>query len=111
MLDTRWSMGVQHKLVESMRRCRPDAAARRLYLRPRMKLAMHSLQPLLIDMGVDLRRRYVGVAQHLLDDSQICAVAEQVRCEAVPQKVRINVLLQSSPPRVLFNDLPYARCG
>jgi len=45
---------------------------------------MHSLQPLLIDMGVDLRRRYVRVAQHLLDDSQIRAVAEQVRCEAVP---------------------------
>ncbi len=44
-------------------------------LRARMKLAMHSLQPLLIDMGVNLCRRYVGVAQHLLDDSQIRAVA------------------------------------
>jgi hypothetical protein len=40
-----------------------------------MKLAMHSLQSLLIDMGVDLRRRYVRVAQHLLNDSQISAVA------------------------------------
>jgi hypothetical protein len=76
-----------------------------------MKLAMHSLEPLLIDMGIDLGRRYVRVAQHLLDDSQIRAVAEQMRCEAVPQKVRINVLFQSGALRVLLNDLPDPRCG
>jgi hypothetical protein len=80
-------------------------------LRARMKLAMHSLEPLLIDMRVDLCGRYVRVAQHLLDDSQIRAVAEQMRCEAVPQKVRINVLFQSGALRVLFNDLPDPRCG
>ena len=80
-------------------------------LRARMKLAMHSLQSLLIDMGVNLCRRYVGVAQHLLDDSQIRAVAKQMRCEAVPQKVRIDVLFQSGPLRVLLNDLPDSRCG
>ena len=90
---------------------RPDAAARRPYLGARMKLAMHSLEPLLIDMGIDLGRRYVRVAQHLLDDSKIRAVAEQMRCEAVPQKVRINVLFQSGALRVLFNDLPNPRCG
>ena len=78
---------------------------------PRMKLAMHSLQPLLIDMGVDLCRRYVGVTQHLLDNSQICAVAKQMRCEAVPEKVRIDVFFQSGPLCVLFNDLPDPRCG
>ena len=48
---------------------RPDGAVRRSYLRARMKLPMHSLQSLLIDMGVDLRGRYIRVAQHLLDDS------------------------------------------
>ena len=72
---------------------------------------MHSLEPLLIDMGIDLGRRYVRVAKHLLDDSKISAVAEQMRCEAVPQKVRIDVLLKSSPLRVLLNDLPDPRCG
>ena len=41
---------------------RPDDAARRPYLRARMKLAMHSLEPLLIDMGIDLGCRYVRVA-------------------------------------------------
>lgn len=72
---------------------------------------MYSLQPLLIDMGVNLCCRYVRVAQHLLDDSQIRAVAKQMRCEAVPQKVRIDVLFQSGPLRVLLNDLPDPRCG
>ena len=93
---------------------RPDPASeagRRPYLCAWMKLAMHSLEPLLIDMGVDLCRRYVGVAQHLLDDSKIRAVAKQVRCEAVPEKVRINVFFQPRALRVLFNDLPNSRCG
>ena len=77
----------------------------------RMKLAVHSLKPLLIDMGINLCRRYVCVAKHFLDDSKIRAVAEQMRCEAVPQKVRINVLFQSGALRVLLNDLPNPRCG
>ena len=72
---------------------------------------MHSLEPLLIDMGIDLGRRYIRVTQHLLDDSKIRAIAEQMRCKAVPQKVRINVLFQSSPLRVFLNDLPDPRCG
>ena len=74
-----------------------------------MKLAVHSLESLLIDMGIDLCRRYVRVAQHLLDDSKIRAIAEQMRCEAVPQKVRIDVLFQSGPLRVFLNDLPNPR--
>ena len=82
-----------------------------LFLRPRMKLAMHSLQPLLIHVSVDLCCRYIGVPEHLLNDSQIRAIAEQVRREAVPQKVRINALLESGPLRVLLNDLPDPRCG
>jgi len=48
-----------------------------------MKLAMYSFQALLIHMRVDLCRGYVGVAQHLLDDSQIRPIAEQMCCEAV----------------------------
>ena len=61
-----------------------DVALRRPYLRAWMKLAMHSLEPLLIDVGVDLGRRYVRVAEHLLNNSKISAVAEQMRCETVP---------------------------
>ena len=76
-----------------------------------MELAMHSFKPLLIDMGIDLGRRDVRVAKHLLDDSKIRAVAEQMRCEAVPQKMRINVLFQSGALCVFLNDLPNPRCG
>jgi hypothetical protein len=90
---------------------KPRQSASFYPLRARMKLAMHSLEPLLIDMSVDLCRRYVRVAQHLLDDSKIRAVAEQMRCEAVPQKMRINVLFQSGALCVFLNDLPNPRCG
>ena len=75
----------------------------------RMKLAMHSLEPLLIDMGIDLGRRYVGVAQHFLDDPQIGAVPEQMRRETVPEKMWINILFQSGVPCMFFHDLPDTR--
>ncbi len=70
---------------------------------------MHSFKPLLIDMRIDLRGRNIGVAQHLLDNPQIGAVSEQMGREAVSEKVRVNVLLQSGPLRVFFHDLPDAR--
>ena len=99
-------MGVQHKSPAQ----KPPVSSFHS-LRARMKLAMHSLEPLLIDMGIDLGGRDVRVAKHLLDDSKIRAVAEQMRCEAVPQKVRINILFQSGALGVFFNDLPDPRCG
>ena len=80
-------------------------------LSPRVKLPVHSFEPLLVDVGVNLRRRNVSVAQHFLDDPQIRAVAEQMRREAVPQKVRIDVLFQSGALRMFLYDLPNARCG
>lgn len=75
-----------------------------------MKLAMHSFQSLLIDVCINLRRRNVGVTKHFLDDTQIRAIPQEMRCEAVPQKVRVNVLFESGAPRMLFYDLPDARC-
>jgi hypothetical protein len=41
---------------------------------PRVKLPVHSFEPLLIDMSVNLRRRNIGVAQHFLDNPQIRTV-------------------------------------
>ena len=76
-----------------------------------MKLSMHSFEPLLVDMRIDLRGGNIGVAEHLLNDPQIGAVPEQVRCEAVPEKVWVNILLQPGVARVLFYDLPDSRCG
>ena len=72
---------------------------------------MHSFKPLLIDMRIDLRRGNIGVAQHFLNDPQIGAVAEQMRCETVPKKVWVNIFRQSRASRVLFHDLPDACCG
>ena len=40
-----------------------------------------------LDMGVDLGGADVGVAEQLLDDPQIGAVFQQVRCKAVAQRV------------------------
>ncbi len=45
-------------------------------LRARMKFPMDRFQALLINVRVNLGRRDVGVAEHLLDDAQISAVAE-----------------------------------
>ena len=56
-----------------------------------MKFAMHGLQPLLIHMRVNLRRRNIGMPEHFLDDPQIGAVAEKMRRETVPEQMRINI--------------------
>src|SRR6266446_5556757 len=43
------------------------------------------LEPLAEDMGIDLRRRDIGMAEHLLDAAQIGAVVEEMAGEGVPQ--------------------------
>jgi hypothetical protein len=52
---------------------------------------MHRLQALLIDMRVNLRGRDIGVTEQLLDDAEVGAVAEQMRREAMPQEMRVDV--------------------
>ena len=76
-----------------------------------MKLSMDGLEPLLVDMCVNLRSRNIGVAEHFLNDPQIGAIAKQVGREAMPEKVRVNVLFESGALCVFFYDLPDARCG
>jgi hypothetical protein len=76
-----------------------------------MKLPMYGLKPMLIDVRVNLRRRNIGVAEHFLDYAQVSAVSKQVRRETVPEKVGVNVFLQSGVPSMFFHDLPDAhRC-
>ena len=75
-----------------------------------MKLAVHGFQSLLIDVRIDLRCRNVGVAEHFLDDAQIGAVPQQMRCEAVSKKMRIYVLFESGATRMFFHDLPDTHC-
>ena len=44
-----------------------------------MKLPVDSLQPVAVNVSVNLRRRYVRVAEHFLHDSQVRAALEHVR--------------------------------
>ena len=74
-----------------------------------MELSMYGFEPLLIDVGINLGRGNVGVAEHFLDNAQVGAVTEQVRGETVPEQMRINVFLQAGVPRNSFYDLPDAR--
>ena len=60
-------------------------------------------QPLLINMGVDLRRRDIGVPEHFLDDTEIAAIIEQMRGEAVPKRVRGKVFSDASCSGVFLN--------
>src|SRR4051794_37176605 len=55
---------------------------------PRMKLRMHRLEAVLIDVSVDLRRRDIAVAKQFLHDAQVGPAADQVRRETMPQHVR-----------------------
>ena len=59
------------------------AATKGNRLRARMKFPMDRFQALLIHVRVNLGRRDVGVAEHLLDDAQISAIAEQMRGKTV----------------------------
>ena len=48
-----------------------------------------------IDAGIDLRRREAGMAEQLLDGAQVAAPRHEVRCKAVPQRVRRRRLGQA----------------
>ncbi len=56
----------------------------------RMRLEVQLPTPPIGYVGVELRRRKVGVAQHLLDRAEVGAALEQVRGEGVSQEVRVH---------------------
>src|SRR4051812_29262175 len=80
-------------------------------LRPRVEPVMHRLEPLLIDMRVDLRGGDIRMPEHLLDDAQVGAVAQQVRGKRMPQQVRVNVDAHARELRDFFYNLPDAHRG
>ena len=53
-----------------------------------MKAFVGLLKVFARDMGIDLRSRNVGVAEHLLDGTNIGVILDQVRRERMPQRVR-----------------------
>ena len=59
-----------------------------MYLSQRVVLLDKPPQPLLDDMGVDLRGRDVGVAEELLHRAQIRAVLQEMAGEGMTEHVR-----------------------
>lgn len=61
-----------------------------------------------IDMGVNLRRRDIGMSQHLLNDAEVRAVGQQMARKRMPQCVRMDVFLDSGPGGGLLDYGPDA---
>jgi len=59
----------------------------------------------LIDMGINLRGRNVGVTKHLLNNPQIRSVSQKMRRETVPQQMRINIRLETGLTGAFFRPL------
>ena len=55
-----------------------------------MKLVVHDPKVIAVDMCVDLGRREISVAKHLLDGAQIGAVVEQMGGEGMPEGMRVT---------------------
>lgn len=62
-------------------------------------------QSALIDVGVDLRGGDIAVPEEHLDDPEIGTAGEEVRGEAMPEHMGVNVV-ESGPFRAPADDLP-----
>ena len=60
----------------------------------------------MIDVGINLRCPYVHMAEHLLEAPQIRPSAEQVRGEAMAQRVHRQVPGHARPSGVLLDQSP-----
>ena len=56
-----------------------------------MVLLVNGFHAVGVDVGVDLRGGHVGVAEELLDDTEVCAGREQVGGEGVPEGVGVDL--------------------
>ena len=77
-------------------------------LPPRMKTAVEFMEAFFLDMGIDLGRRDVGVAQKFLNDAEVGAVFEKVGGVRVPHEVGEDALIDASGSCPLADDLPDA---
>ena len=74
-------------------------------VRPRMGVEVDVAEAIGGQMGVDLGRADVGVAEHLLQRPQIAAARQQVGGERVAQRVRAHPVIQAGGARVALDDL------
>ena len=66
-----------------------------------MKLPVDRLEAVAVHVRVVLRRADVGVAEHFLHGAQVGPAGQQVRREAVPQRVRADAC-RSAPPACTY---------
>ncbi len=71
-----------------------------------MKPIVHSTQPRLEDVRVDLRRREIRVAQHHLDGSQVGTAVEQMSGERVTDDMRAERFREPGLTAVPFQNFP-----
>ena len=55
-----------------------------------MQIAHHGLHPRIEHVGIDLRRRNIGMAEQFLHDAQIGAVLQKMAGEGVAQHMRAD---------------------
>ena len=63
-----------------------------------MSLVVYLGEVLEVKVRIYLGRAYICVAQQFLDAAQIMARFKQMRCEGVPEQVRINPHIDALPP-------------
>ena len=61
-----------------------------------MKFLVDGFKPVLIDVGINLRRADVAVPEQFLHDAQVGSAADQVGRETVPKGVRRNLAQDSA---------------
>jgi len=76
--------------ITSIAMCRVSIAG--LLLRVGMRLEIQLAPPPIGYVGVQLGGREIGVSEHLLHGAQIGAALQQMRCERVPQQVRMHTI-------------------
>ena len=69
----------------------------------RMEAAMNRLEAIAIDVRVLLRCPNVGVSKQFLHGPQVGAAGEQMRCEAMPQRVRAYAGIKARAADVLLH--------
>src|SRR5512137_1562728 len=71
-----------------------------------MELVVDAAKPVPADVGIDLRRRDLAVAEHELDRAQVRPALEQVRRERMPEDVGTDLGGQAGGRGVLAEKLP-----
>jgi hypothetical protein len=66
---------------------------------------VNGLEPLLIDVRVDLSGGNVGVSQKFLNDAKIGSIFQKMGCEGMSQEVRVDVLIEARSFSAFLDDL------